>query len=202
MNGNNFILTEEDNKYLSQAEIEKWANYEGTHDVLLCKRAMARKLLSLANPALKAESVDAWLDSPISELRGSVRMMNVLKSCGFTSIRQVYESGYEYLLRKNSFGLRCKDELVDIFRAHGLLFRAEPTASPTLSEPLEPVDVMVTAPLTLLADMVNACHHNLAHYERQYGRYASRGRYKEEHDRLLALVKDAEKLLAGLETKS
>lgn len=204
MSNDNYILTDADLPYLEPAELQKWANYEGDHPAMLAKRAMSRKLLLLNNPAMESRTLQKWLDSPIDVLNGSMRLMNVLKNTGFLTVRQVYEAGYEYLLKQNNFGLRCKDDLDKIFREHGLILRPQPTSAP-LEQPAEQhvneTDVCVTLPLKLLSDMVNACHHNLAHYERQHGRFASRGNYKAEHDRLLGLVQAAEELIANFEDR-
>lgn len=204
MSNDNYILTEADQRYLSRPELERWAHYEGDHDVLLAKRAMARALLLKDNPELETERLQAWLDSPIDVLNGSARLMNVLYNCDFTSVRQVYEAGYDYLMKKDNFGLRCRDDLATIFRAHGLILRAQPTHAPVKQDANvdeNPANATVTLPLKLLSDMVNACHHNLANYERQHGRFASRGKQKTEHDRLMGLVQAAEALIAPFEER-
>lgn len=198
MSNNNYILTEEDEGYLATAELQKWAHYDGDNEGLLSRRAMARKLLLLENPALEPYTLQQWLNSPVETLNGPVRLMNVLQNCGFTSIRQVYEAGSNYFLKQPNFGLRTKDELDAIFLEHGLIMRPEPTAAP-VEEPMAEEDITVTLPYKLLSDMVNACHHNLAHYERQYGRFASRGKQKVEHDRLLALVEAVNALIQPFE---
>ncbi|EPT1451875.1 hypothetical protein ACVOZ6_003463 [Escherichia coli] len=203
MSNDNYILTEEDQKFLAPSELRKWANYVGDHEVLLAKRAMARKLLLVDNPAMDADNLQAWLDSPVGVLDGSARLMNVLNSCAFRTIRQVYEAGSDYLMRQNNFGLRCRDDLADIFRDHGLILRSQPTSAPLPRPAVDdaPEHITVTMPLKLLSDMVSACHHNLAHYERQHGRFASRGKQKPEHDRLMALVEAAERLIEDYEER-
>lgn len=204
MSNDNFILTQADEKFLTKAELQKWAHYDGDHDVLLAKRAMARKLLLLENSDLNAEHLQAWLNSPVGVIKGSQRLLNVLRTCEFSSVRQVYEVGLDYLMNQPNFGQRCRDDLVEIFREHGLIMRSQPTCAP-VGQPLpvedNPAHVTVALPLKLLSDMVNACHHNLAHYERQHGRFASRGNYKTEHDRLLALVEAAERLISDYEER-
>ncbi|ENQ1546062.1 hypothetical protein ACEOHC_003874 [Salmonella enterica] len=205
MSNDNFILTQEDEQFLTKEELQKWAHYDGDHDVLLSKRAMARKLLLTGNQNLDGANLQIWLNSPIDVLNCSQRLMNVLRNCELRTVRDVYEVGLDYLMRKNNFGQRCRDDLVEIFRDHGLIMRAKPTAAPLgNADPIEtdPAVVTVTLPLKLLSDMVNACHHNLAHYERQHGRFASRGSRKPEHDRLLALVDAAERLIREHEERN
>lgn len=204
MSNDNFILTPEDERFLTREALEQQAHYEGDHEVMLMRRAMARALLLNGNPKLESEALQLWLDGPVSALNGPTRLMNVLQNCEFATVRQVYEAGYVYLMKQDNFGLRCKDDLEAIFRDRGLILRPQPTHAPLKQEITvedNPANVTLVMPLKLLSDMVNACHHNLANYERQHGRFASRGAYKKEHDRLLALVQCAEDLIKPFEDR-
>ena len=207
MSTNNFLLTEADEALLTTNELKRHADYSGDADTRLLMRAMARKLLVAENPKLVAKLAVDWLDSPIKELRASARIMNVLVNADYRTIRDVYEEGSERLMRRDNFGARCRSELEDIFKDHGFIWRASPIDAPyEVLHPREAIEPRVGAPtisidLALMVDLVNAAHHNLAHYERQYGRFASRGKQKPEHDRLKALVTAAEDVLknAGVE---
>ncbi|EAM1616376.1 hypothetical protein EU642_22335 [Salmonella enterica] len=201
MSEQHYLLEEEDSQHLTTAALQRHADYQGDHEIRLALRAMARKLLVKENPEMEPHRVSAWIDGHIRELKAPTRIMNVLYTCGFTTIRQVFEGGYDYLLRQNSFGLRCKDDLCEIFKRHGLLFRAYPCDAPVPNvEAVEPV-VTVSMPFELVMDLVNACHSNLNTYQRMYGRFAAQGRYKDEHDRLSALVERAEALLREVEAQ-
>ncbi|EAM6792385.1 hypothetical protein E0G74_01325 [Salmonella enterica] len=202
MSENSYLLTEQDNALLTPENLMRHANYQGDNDVRLMLRAMARKLLRADNPQMDTDRVALWIDSHIRELKAPARVMNVLYACGFETIRQVYEGGYDYLLRQNAFGLRCKDDLCEIFRRHGLLFRAHPCDAPVSPVEVQEGVVNVSMPHRLALDMVNACHHNLSYYERAYGRYAKESHRKAEHDRLKKLVDEAEEMLRRLENQN
>ncbi|ECB1886181.1 hypothetical protein EVG80_15160 [Salmonella enterica subsp. enterica serovar Mississippi] len=202
MSENSYLLTEQDAELLTTENLMRHADYQGDHEVRLMMRAMARKLLLADNPQMDTYNVELWIDSHIRELKAPMRVMNVLYACGFETIRQVFEGGYDYLLRQNSFGLRCKDDLCEIFRRHGLLFRAHPCNAPVKRVVVKEAMVNVSMPHRLALSLVNACHHNLSYYERTYGRYALESKRKDEHDRLKKLVDEAEEMLRRLESQN
>ncbi|EBA6160026.1 hypothetical protein BIW22_20650 [Salmonella enterica] len=192
MTARNYLLNEDDLKYLTESRLRMHADYEGDHEVRLALRAMARKLLSLGSPLMTPSYVDAWLDRPYAALGAPVRIENVIATTGFATIRQVFEAGSEYFMRQTNFGARCRNELATIFSAHGLIWPCEPNYAPKVETTS---DVVVPVSIDLLNDLTSAAQMNVARFERDHGRLANQGKYAGEYARLITVRDRATDLL-------
>lgn len=199
VNGNHRILTAEDQDILTQEALNLHANYEGDHPVRLMMRAMARKILSMTEHKLEPEMLERWLNSPTSALPVGVRTHNILETHQYRSIREVFETGYERMAKHRGFGLRCRAELVGVFSDYGLVWPAGPTTLPCFAELPDPAQgPTVAVPVDLLNEMVLAVKQNLERYERDHGRFASRGNKRPEYDRLTSLARRVDDLLGSV----
>ncbi|EDY2030103.1 hypothetical protein GTB64_004545 [Salmonella enterica] len=196
MNARNYVLTEEDNQYLTNAELRKHADYEGDHEVRLAMRAMARKLLLVDNPGMAPSAVAAFLDSSVIALipQLSTRAEFAIRGAGYETVRDLFEGGWAYMLRQRNFGERSRLELVALFASHGLIW---PEFSNTAPKPIP--EVMVSVPLSLAQDLASAAQANLDRFEKDHGRFATKGKNTTEHWRLEALRNKAFKLLEDIE---
>lgn len=180
----NYLLTPDDEALLTNEMLMRHADYAGDHEVRLALRAMSRKLLSIRFSQMDMDNVIAWLNSPVDVMQVSRRVMNVIHSCGFTTIRQVFEIGHEYMLRQNSFGLRCKKELDQLFESYGLVWPGGCNDAPKGTAEAQTIEV----PLDLFDELAVCAHQLLARFERDHGRFATRGKRKEEHERMTKTI--------------
>ncbi|ELK5289449.1 hypothetical protein Q6670_004118 [Salmonella enterica] len=199
VNGNHRILTAEDQEILTQDALHLHANYEGDHPVRLMLRAMARKILSMTEHKLEPEMLERWLNSPTSALPVGVRTHNILETHQYRSIREVFETGYERMAKHRGFGLRCRSELLEVFADYGLVWTAGPCELPVFAElPNQDAGPTMDVPVALLNEMALAVKQNLERYERDHGRFASRGNKRPEYDRLMSLSRRVDDLLGSV----
>lgn len=190
------IFTAEDDAILTQEALLNHGNYAGDNDVRLMMRAMARKILSLTTHTLEPMDLERWLNSSPSVLHVGTRTRNVLDQNNFPTVRSVFEEGYEAMSRYRGFGLRCQCELEEIFQQYGLRWPASPTTLPSFApEAPDANEPEVTIPLSLLKELQLAAQQNFDRYNKDYGRFASRGPRRPEYDRLNELVERVDHLL-------
>ncbi|EBL7042131.1 TPA: hypothetical protein JK846_003625 [Escherichia coli] len=191
------IFTAEDEKILTQQALLCHGNYAGDNETRLLMRAMARKILSMTTHTLEPMDLDRWLDSPVYVLRVGTRTRNVLDLNNFPTVRSVFEAGYERMTNYRGFGARCRHELEEIFQEYGLRWPAEPTTLPPFGPVPDANEPEVLVPLTLLSELLLAARQNFDRYEKDYGRFASRGPKRPEYDRLQDLVARTQALVDG-----
>ncbi|EMD0638917.1 hypothetical protein VPZ60_004333 [Salmonella enterica] len=193
VNGNHRILTDEDLSLLTPEALRLHANYEGDHAVRLLMRAMARKLLATEHK-LEPDMLESWLNSSPSALPVSIRTHNILEGREYKTIREVFETGYERVSKHRGFGRTCLNELLAVFSDRGLVWPAGPTTLPSFARPADATET-IAVPVDLLNEMALAVKQNLARYERDFGRFASRGNKRPEYDRLVNLACRVDDLL-------
>lgn len=183
------ILTPEDEALLTPEALLNHGNYAGNNDVRLMMRAMARKILFLTSHTLEPMDLERWLNSPAYVMRVGTRTRNVFELNNFKTVRDVFEAGYDELSRHRGFGLRCRAEVEEIFQEYGLRWPAGPSELPSFA-PSEPDanEPEVSVPLSLLKELQLAAQQNFDRYEKDFGRFASRGPRRPEYDRLNDLV--------------
>ncbi|ENE5752154.1 DNA-directed RNA polymerase subunit alpha C-terminal domain-containing protein [Salmonella enterica] len=191
MKARNYILTSEDEALITPSNLRMWADYEGDHNALLALRAMARKLLSIGNPYTTPMAVEDFLNSSVATLPVSVRTANVIANTGYTTVRQLFEGGSDYMMRQRNFGHVSHYELVELFQRFALVWPEGVCDAP---KP-ETVETQIECPSSLYNDLLNAARDNLAAFELKHGRFAKRGKNIPEYNRLQDLVTRAEQLV-------
>ncbi|EJG5415711.1 hypothetical protein NAD41_002350 [Salmonella enterica] len=188
MTARNFVLTEEDNQYLTPAELRKHADYEGDAETRLALRAMARKLLLLDNPNMAPNKVASFLDSSVMALipQLSSRSEFAVRATGYQTVRDLFEGGWTYMMKQRNFGERSRLELVALFASHGLIWTEYPCDAPKPTAP-----VTVNMPVALLHDLYYVAQQSVERFERDHGRFATRGKLLAEYTRLLNIRDNA-----------
>jgi hypothetical protein len=190
MSERNYILNEADEKFLVPSELKRHADYAGDNDVRLAMRAMARKLLLKDNPNMNASKVATFLDTKIEHMHLSARCMNVIRSTGYRTFRELYEGGWGYMIRQINFGERSKLEVTALFASYGLIWRAECQDAPTAPAPLT-----ATIPVTLLQDLVMTANLAVTRFEKENARSLKTSKFASEYKQLLEILDRAERAL-------
>lgn len=191
MTARNYILSSEDERYLTPNELRKHADYQGDAEPRLALRAMARKLLAADNPLMQPNNVTMFLDSPVIELPLSSRALTAISFAGYRTVREVFEYGWKPLMRQRNFGERTRLELLDLFARYGLVWQEDVSDVPEVVND----ERVVACPAPLYADLLRAARSDLANFELKHGRFARRGALLPEYQRLTDVVERAEKLV-------